>query len=395
MIKTVLFIFAICASVCLPAQGGVDRVVSQIERNNASLQALSQQIKADKLGTRVGLYPENPEINFGFLNGTPSALGRRRDFSVRQSFDFPLAYIQKSRLADGRSSQLDWEWQKQRHALLLEARLLCLDLVHANAMQLELKKRLASAKEMAAAFEAKFERGDANILERNRVQLNLLTIQQGVEHNDIERGALQAELSRLNGGQAVELPDATFPAAGIAEEFESWYGIAEQNNPQLQWLKKEVQILDTQVKLDRSLSLPKIAVGYMSETVDGERYQGVTAGLSIPLFERKNAVRFGKAKAVAMRLLEADGRVQFYDQMKALHARVVAMQRSIREFRAGLAGLDNTPLLKKALEKGEISLIEYVLELAIHYASAERLLQEELVLARHLAVLNQYNRHTF
>ena len=74
--------------------------------------------------------------------------------------------------------------------------------------------------------------------------------------------------------------------------------------------------------------------------------------------------------------------MQFYQQMKSLHARAVALQRAVSEFRSGLAALDNTPLLKKALEKGEISLIEYVLEISLLYESAEHLLQEELNLAQ-------------
>jgi outer membrane protein TolC len=268
--------------------------------------------------------------------------------------------------------------------------LLCLDLVHANAMQRELSKRLAYAQEMAAAIEAKFERGEANILELNKVKLNLLNIQKEAEGIVIERSALLADLSRLNGGQAVDLPDSTFPVARIAEEFEGWYSHTEKNNPQLQWLKKEILRLDAQVKLDRSLSLPKLAIGYMSETVDGERYQGVTAGLSIPLFERKNAIRYDKARAGAMRLVESDARVQFYNQMKALHARVVALQKSAQDYRLRLPGLDNTPLLKKALDNGEISLIEFVLELSMYYDSSMRLLQIERDLGKALAVLNQY-----
>jgi len=390
MNKTILFIVIACCAVRLHAQDGVERVVAQVERNNTTLQALAQHIKAEKLGARVGLLPENPELGFGVLSGRPSSLGRRRDFSVTQLLDFPLAYVHKQQLAGERGRQLDWEWQKRRRELLLEARLLALDLVHANALQKELEKRLASAREMAQAVETRFERGEANILELNKAKLHLLNCREQVEHNDIQRRALLDDLGRLNGGQAIELPDAAFPVARVPEEFAAWFAEAEKGDPQLQGLRSEVRLLELQTKLDRSLGLPKLAIGYMSETTTGERFQGVTLGFSLPLFEKANVIRRDKAQAAAMRLVEADERMQFYQQMKSLHARTVALQQAVGEFRSGLASLDNAPLLRKALDKGEISLIEYVLELSLLYESTEHLLQEELNLARALAVLRQY-----
>jgi outer membrane protein TolC len=390
MNKAILFVVMAGCAALVQAQDGVERVVAQVEKNNTTLQALAQHVKADKLGARVGVFPENPELGFGFLKGRPASLGRRRDFSVTQLLDFPLAYFQKQRLAGERGRQLDWEWQKRRRELLLETRLLCLDLVHANALQKELAKRLAAAREMALAVETRFARGEANILELNKAKLHRLTCQEEVEHNDIRRRGLLDDLARLNGGQAGELADSAFPVARVPEEFAAWFAQAEQGDPQLQWLKSEVRRLELQTRLDRSLGLPKLAVGYMSETTAGERFQGVTLGVSVPLFEKANVIRQDKARVAALRLVEADERLQFYQQMKSLHARTVALQQAVDEFRSGLAELDSTPLLRKALEKGEISLIEYVLELSLYYASAEHLLQEELNLARALAVLNQY-----
>jgi outer membrane protein TolC len=390
MNKTILFIVMASCVVLAHAQDSVDRVVAQVERNNTTLQALAQHVKAEKLGARTGILPENPELGFGFLSGRPASLGRRRDFSVTQLLDFPLAYFQKQQLAGERGRQLDQEWQKRRRELLLEARLLALDLVHANALQKELEKRLASAREMAQAVETRFERGEANILELNKAKLHLLNSQEEVEHNDIQRRGLLDDLARLNGGQAVDLADAAFPAACVPEDFSAWFAQAEKGDPQLQWLKSEVRRLELQTKLDRSLGLPKLAIGYMSETTVGERFQGVTLGVSVPLFEKANVMRQDKARVAALRLVEADERMQFYQQMKSLHARAVALQQAVSEYRSGLAALDNAPLLRKALEKGEISLIEYVLEISLLYESNEHLLQEELNLARALAVLRQY-----
>jgi outer membrane protein TolC len=394
MKKIILLILLSSISFFLHAQDGIDRVLTQIEKNSTALQALSRQIEAAKVGAKIGIFPENPGIELGFLNGSPSSLGRRTDFSVKQVFDFPLAYFQKNRLAKERGNQLDWERQKQRQAFLLEARMLCLDLVFANAKQLELNKRLAHSQDIAAAIESKYASGEANILELNRVKLTLLTIQKEVEGNEIERWALLGDLAGLNGGQAIELADSSFAPGTIPEDFQLWYGQAEKNNPQLQWLRSEIERLNTQMQLERSLSMPKLSISYMSESVEGERFRGVTAGISIPLFERMHTVKYAKDSVTAMRSLEADSKLQFFNQMKNLHGRVIALQRSVQDYRARLDDLDNTPLLRKALDKGRISLIEYVLELTMYYQSAEHLLQMERDLSKSLAVLSQYSNNS-
>ncbi len=387
--RKVLFFLVFGISAGLFAQEGIERVLAQIEQNNPTLQAYSRQNQAGKLATRVGLLPDDPELELGRLKGRPVDLGSRTDFSVRQVFDFPLAYWQRHRLASERRAQLDWEWQKQRRALLLEARLLCLDVVLANAMRRELGRQLAWAKDLARAVGLKYERGEANVLEWNKVRLTLLNLEKEAESNEIERNALLAELTSLNGGAVVELTDDGFDRGQVPDDFTSWYQRIEQRDPQLSWLRCEVSCLEWQVKLDRALNLPRLAIGYQSESVSGERFSGVTAGISLPLFQRRGVVRAGKAQAEAMRSVAADGNRQFFQQMKTLHSRVVALQQSAQDYRTRLAELDNTPLLRKAFDGGEISLIEYVLELSQLHDSTVRLLQAEWSLGKALALVWQ------
>lgn len=385
-------LIVILAAIGSPAQDQVDRIVDQIEQNNTTLRALYRQTEAAKIGTRIGTYPEDPEIELGFLRGSPSALGRRTDFGIRQMLDFPSAYFYRGRLATENGRQLDREWQKQRRELLLEARTICLDLVYHNARRLELRKRLDHAQNVAAAFESKFSSGEANILELNKVKLNRLAVCKELEACEIEINALSGELARLNGGRSVDLADTAFSTGIVVEDFQLWYARAEKNSPQLQWLRGEVERLQTQLKLDRTLNLPRLSVGFMSESVAGERFSGLSVGLSLPLFSRRQTLRYARASLDAARCLEEDGRLQFYNQLKNLHGQVVSMQKSVQDYRSLLRELDNSPLLAKAFEKGEISLVEYVLELSLYYESAEKLLQMERDLAKSLAVLEQYGK---
>ncbi len=391
--KKILLVI-IVASACLLtyAQDGIDRVLAQIEQNNTTLLALQKQMQAQKLANRVGLGLPDPEAEFNFLSAALPVIGKRTDISIRQAFDFPTAYFFKKHIAATRNEQLAWDFQKQRQALLLEARLTCIDLVHANAMHDELARRLARAQQVATSFQARFDRGETNILEFNKAQLSLLNARREVDANEIERNTLLGELSRLNGGVAIDFHDRSFESPTLAADFEQWYAQTEKINPALQWLKKEIVILQKQVKLSQALSLPRISLGYMSEKTIGERFHGLTAGISLPLWEKKHSVALAKANSLAWQSIEADQRAQIYYQMKTRHSQAVALQKSASDYRSTMQSLDSSGFLDKALAKGEISLIEYIMELSLYYDSMTRLLQAERDWHRAFAILNQYRQ---
>ncbi len=372
-----ILILATCHLSLVTGQSTMDSVLHSIEANSTTLQALKQQTEAQKLGNRTGIYLANPEIGFGYLWGNPSSTGNRTDFSVTQSFDFPTAYAHKSKVANGRNLIADYEYERMRKELLLQAGTVCVNLVYCNALKTELDKRLQHARNIAAAWQERFARGDADILERNKAQLNLLNARKASEANNIERAALLAELQRLNGGQSVTFDDTTYPVYAIPQDFEQWYAQAQQRNPNLQAATQEIEISKQQVKLSRSMSLPKFSAGYMSEAILGTMLQGPTVGVSIPLWENKNTIKQAKAQTAAWQNIETDTRIQFYNSLKTQYAKATSLQTMVTDYRKAIQTTSNADLLKKALDMGQLSLINYIMELTIYYDAVDNVLQAE------------------
>ncbi|MBK6964391.1 MAG: TolC family protein [Bacteroidales bacterium] len=96
--------------------------------------------------------------------GSPDVIGNRTDINIKQSFDFPTAYGYRRQIADSRNLQADLEYQRQRKDVLLNARLLCADLMYMNAVFEECEKRLSHAQNIADAFQSMFEKGEVSIL---------------------------------------------------------------------------------------------------------------------------------------------------------------------------------------------------------------------------------------
>jgi len=372
------------------AQNSIDEVLSEVEKNNTSLSALQKQVEAQKIGNKTGIYLQNPEFEFDYLWGNPSDIGTRTDISITQSFDFPTAYNFKKQIGNARNEQAELEYQKQRKSILLQTRLICMDLIYTNALQSELIKRVNNAQTVADAYNTKFEKGEINIIEKNKAQLNLLNIRKEAEVIEIDRNALLSELVLLNGGNLIQFNDIGFMSPEIPVDFEQWYLLAEQNNPMLNWLKQEIEITQQQEKLNLAMSLPKIYTGYMSEKVVGVNYRGITVGISIPLWENKNTVKYAKGQTTAIQSIVDDNKLNFYHQLKIQHTRAISLQQSVNDYRKKIKIYDNSAFLDKALGQGEISLTDYILELTNLYSSVNKLLEAELEMNKSIAELNQY-----
>lgn len=217
-----------------------------------------------------------------------------------------------------------------------------------------------------------------------------MNINKELELIEIERITLLSELTCLNGGIFIDFTDSQFQSPVIPADFEQWYVSAEQNNPVSIWIEEEMEISKKQEKLNRAMSLPKLQTGFMSEKIIGEQFQGITIGLSIPLWENKNTVKFAKANTIALESIITDNKIQLNNYLKSLHTKAISLKQNADDYRLNLRLFDNSELLKKALDKGEISLINYILELSVYYESVNQLLELERGLNNTAAELNQY-----
>lgn len=372
------------------SQNSIDSILAAVARNNTSLSALRKNADAAKIGNKTGIFPSNPEIEFNYLWGSPQAIGNRTDLKIVQQFDFPSAYSYRNQISDLRNSQTELEYLREYKSVLLRAKLLCIDLAYSNSMQKELKKRMADALSVADSYKAKFDAGETGILDFNKAQLSLMTLSGESEIVEIERNSIVSELTGLNGGIVIDFKEGIFLSPDLPVDFEQWYLNAELNNPLLGWLEQEVALSSKNEKLNTALSLPKLRGGYMSEKIVGEQFQGVTVGLSVPLWENRNEIKYAKARSLAVQSAEYDAKLQFYNKLKALHLKAVAMNKNLVDYRGKILIYNNSQLLKKALDKGEISLIDYIYELTLYYESVNRLMILERDVNKTIAELNQY-----
>ncbi len=387
--KTILIsIIVFFASFSLNAQNSVVTVLKAVEDNNTTLKALKETANAQKLENKTGIYLSNPEVEFNYLWGNPSAIGNRTDFNISQTFDIPTITGMKRKMADERNGLVEWQYKAERMNILLEAKQYCIELIYFNALKKELEIRLQHAETIASGYQNRLNSGDANKLEFNKAQLSLSTITGEMARIDVERNTLLSQLKRLNGGLDISMDDYRFDQEQLPLNFDDWYQQAEQKNPILAYVKQEVLVSQKQVSLTKAKGLPTFSAGYMSENVVGQRFQGLALGVSVPLWENKNRVKQAKTAVVAAQARETDSKQQFYNQLQIQYNRALGLKNTAEAYRKSLTMTNSTELLKKALDAGEISLLNYMVELGFYYNMVNQTLEAERDYQKALAELS-------
>ncbi|WP_108823297.1 TolC family protein [Dysgonomonas sp. Marseille-P4361] len=364
-------------NVSLKAQSSYDIVLKSIEENNTTLQAYKEQTGANKIANKTGINMENPEVEFGYLWGSPTTEGKQKELTVKQTFDFPTAYRYKSQLARGKNKQEDLLYDQERRNILQEASSYYIELVFLTKLNKQLVERVQHARELSDAYEKSFSQGNISVLERNKTKLDLLNNEKALQMNEVEIDLKKAELIRLNGGKSFLVEFETYPEYVLPSAFNEWFIRVQSNNPSLQIAEKQIELSRKQEQLTKALNLPKISAGYRNESVGGVTFQGVTVGVSIPLWEGKNTVKHQKAQTAALKMQHEDTKLQFQNTLKLQFEKASKLTVLLKEYEEALRLTNNRDILKKALDQKQVSLIDYLLELGIYYETIYRYLETE------------------
>jgi outer membrane protein, heavy metal efflux system len=201
---------------------------------------------------------------------------------------------------------------------------------------------------------------------------------------------LQHRLDEFNGGVAVDLSQIEYPVVTSLPPFETLDSLIESNDPVVKTVKQEREINKKQVGLTRSLTLPKFEGGYHQQSILGQKYQGFHVGMTIPLWENKNKVKTEQARLMLSEYQITEHRTKHYFENKQLYEQYLHWQKTFAEYQTILTSANNEQLLNKAFQAGELSLIEYLMEVRYFYDAVARNIEAEKELQRSIGELYRF-----
>ena len=356
-------------------QRSVDDVLREVEAASKELKAQRELTAAQKMEAQTGKYLANPSVEFESLWGGAERI-RNSELTVMQAFDFPSAYASRNKIAKLRSSYYDTEGAL-RQQLLLDAKTLCIQIVHLNRMKEFLSERVVNAERLDSAYRRKFAIGEANILECNKIGVELISAKTEYNLNEAELLAKCQQLATLTGTESDRFSGLVYPTVESLPAFEQLSALYMEQNPQVQSLQQQVSVDKQSVSLNRSLSLPKFEMGYRHDFGGEGRFKGFKVGMSIPLFENKNKVKAARAQAASSSAQLESVRLNAASELRQLYDQAVTLRESMRSMESVLLAQNNLSMLNKALDAGQITVIEYITEIGVLYQSRQMQLQLE------------------
>lgn len=378
-----------CLMIAMPSLADAQdfsSILKSIEANSARLESARIKDKAEKLDSKDIYTLEDPEVGFDYLFGA-EGIGHRIGFEVSQGFDFPTVISQKRKMAKEMQRVSELKYLSERQQLLLNARKLCIQVVYCNAIMDHLDEDLEETTAMSKAYETLFDKGEATAIDRNKAHQAFLFFKTEYDEFLAMRENLLNELKCLNGGNAVEISDTAFVFSPLSNDFDGWLAQNIGLHPELQLAEGELNAEKQSLKVAKGSRIPGFKIGYTGEFTREEKYQGPTIGLSLPLWGSGRKVKVAKLHVEAAEKSLEDTRLHLTTQLRGVYREALQLQDTYLRYRKHLTECDNSELLKKSLDSGQITLLQYLQERQFVHEMHEKILIAERDLALRKAEL--------
>lgn len=248
-----------------------------------------------------------------------------------------------------------------RREVLLRAKTLCLDLIRLNQEQKLLEQRKKNAEELLALFNERLEKGDANILEVNKIKMERMNVQTEVAQNAAaHRNALQ-QLLAMNGNLPLEFACSSYPVLTPVTSYSALYDEVMTTDATLLEADATARAADKELSVNRQNWLPKLEVAYRRNTSLGEKSNGFLVGGSIPLFSKRKRTQIARAQAISAQLQRDDVRLKTEANIQSQFNEIQQLNEAMQAYDIPLMH-QTLDLLKQAVTAGQLSIIDYYVE---------------------------------
>lgn len=371
------------------AQNPVQMVLNEIAQNNIHLKAIHQRVLAEQADLATLNNLEDPEIEYIYQWASPSNIGHQTEMNATQSFEFPTVYAQRAKYKKIQERILSLQEKEELQEIKLSAISLCMELIGLNRSHELLTSVVNNLKSLKEQYEVKVQEGNAIVLELNKIRMDLMENEASCLQVENERQLALRQLALLNGGNEIQFPYTDYPNLPASFNTNDLLDEFHQANASLLRLNEEVNSSGQQVKIAKQHSLPDLTFGYRRNTAQGEHYDGIIAGISIPLFSNHKKVKLAKAQQLAKQLELQEQQQNLDFELLMLYDRYMNLKSVSESYDLQLVE-EQQQSIKKALDFGKFSTIDYLIE---YKSTLENLLKKEEVdqsLHQTLAQLLQY-----
>jgi cobalt-zinc-cadmium resistance protein CzcA len=246
----------------------------------------------------------NIDGQFGQFN----SYSKDNSFTLSQSFEFPSVYANQHKLAKANVKSSEWQLKTSQLETATQVKKVYWQLAYLFSKEklLNYQDSLYSGFMKAAELRAKV--GETNKLEMITASSQSMEIKNQLQQIQADKTILARQLQTLLNTKSQLIPADTVLKPIDFQQISSENSLAE--NPSLGYANQQVAVSHIEKQLEVSRALPDFSVGYFSQTMKGEqevngvarsfgpgdRFNGIQAGIAIPLWYSPFAAKIKAAK---------------------------------------------------------------------------------------------------
>lgn len=376
--KIVIFSFLLGSISFASAQTIRENIVQAVSENNPTLKMERKTNEASYWENRSGITLSDPSVDLGYQSDFANDGSYKRQLNVSQEFDLSVISGRKKKVATAQSAITQKEYLKSRKEVELETLQLLDQLVYLRKKHDMLGQMVATNRQIVSLYESSLKNGDCSKLEYNRARLALADVGASFQSNVLEQNSAYLRLTSFNGGVPLDTTGLTYDMETLPLDFESWFSSIVDSLPSIQASVQQQVLCEAERKLAQAGWWPKVTASYQSERTNEENFHGANVGISLPLWENRNSVKAAKLKQSAAELQTVTQKQSQHDAVYQMYAQAKTLEILNETYSESLNNiLETRDLMQKAVKAGEMSLTDYLVEMATYYDLLGKLLDAE------------------
>ncbi|MEI7829383.1 MAG: CusA/CzcA family heavy metal efflux RND transporter [Prolixibacteraceae bacterium] len=284
--------------------------------------AYSLNVQKALKGASWDLPKTSVEGQYGQIN----TYGKDNSITISQSFALPTVYINQSKLANANVKSSEWQLKASQLEIATQVKQVYLQLTYYYSKQKLFAYQDSLYSGFFRAAEQRAKLGETNRLEMITARSQSLEVKNQLHQVTADLTIAKQKLQTILNTSFVVVPkDTVLLPVDFLPVTDS---LTITGNPSAGYMRQQLEIAKFETNLERSKMLPDFTIGYFSQTMQGtqevngiprtfgpgERFNGIQAGIAIPLWFVSYT---SKTKAAKLKSQVAETNAEYYSKSLA------------------------------------------------------------------------------
>ena len=335
--------------------------VNLVVKYNHGLKSELYNRSAQVAEARAANMLSDPEVEGELL--FPQGGGKNRwSVGLTQGFDWPGAYRARRRAAAALAEFNSAEYDEMLHEARYETRCALIEIISTGKEAAILRDISSSMDELLARYLLAWEKGETTILDVNKLRVEAARAKAALN-------AAEAEEQRLITETFIAVPEAERPAADSFTEDPLWtlepyeeYLHEAMTCSHAKIIAAQGKVAEANASVAAAGRYPSFSLGYRHAFEDGTHFNGFAVGIGLPFYSRRQTSLASKAGLLAAENTARQLEYELEAELKADYIAAESLAAQMRDMGPAVENADNLRLLRRALDGGELSLLDYLRE---------------------------------